>query len=358
MLIIYSVLYLGTLNKELTICRYNSHGDFIGGQSGCYNLVPVFDWIRRCIVSIFMVFFIAFLPLFLQGLSSDYSISHSLTSTLVELCERGTGSALVRLAKHFLSLSPVFEVFSTQIYTNSILSNLTFGGARYIATGRGFATTRISFAILYSRFAGPSIYMGMRILLMLLYVTMALWLPHLIYFWVSVMALCIAPFVFNPHQFSVADFIIDYREFLRWMSRGNSRSHANSWIGYCRLSRTQITGFKKKRLGHPSEKLTGDVPRATWGTVIISEILLPIISATIFVVAYMFVKSFPTPQSGNVSPLIRLAVVSIGPTAWNALVLVVLFFISVFFGPVLNGCCARFPAVQAAIAHGLALFGK
>ncbi len=87
------------------------------------------------------------------------------------------------------------------------------------------------------------------------------------------------------------------------MSRGNSRSHANSWIGYCRLSRAQITGFKKKRLGHPFEKLTGDVPRATWGTVIISEILLPIISATIFVLAYMFVKSFPTPQSGNVSPL-------------------------------------------------------
>src|SRR6266852_4828019 len=116
--------------------------------------------------------------------------------------------ALIRLAKHFLSLSPIFEVFSTQIYSQAILSNLTFGGARYIATGRGFATTRISFAILYSRFAGPSIYMGMRILLMLLYITMALWLPHLIYFWVSVMALCIAPFVLNPHQFSVAHFII------------------------------------------------------------------------------------------------------------------------------------------------------
>ena len=55
-----------------------------------------------------------------------------------------------------------------------------------------------------------------------------------------------------------SDFIIDYREFLRWMSRGNSRSHANSWIGYCRLSRTKVTGYKKKRLGHPSEKLAGD----------------------------------------------------------------------------------------------------
>jgi 1,3-beta-glucan synthase len=121
------------------------------------------------------------------------------------------------LAKHFVSLSPIFEIFSIQIYCHSILSHLTFGGARYIATGRGCATTRISFAILYSRFAGASIYLGARTLLLLLYVSITFWIPHLIYFWISVVALVIAPFLFNPHQFSFADFIIDYCEFLRWM---------------------------------------------------------------------------------------------------------------------------------------------
>ena len=129
--------------------------------------------------------------------------------------ERGTWKAVIRLAKQFGSLSPVFEVFSTQIYTHSILSNLTFGGARYIATGRGFATTRIYFNILFSRFAGPSIYLGMRILIMLLYVTLTLWTPWLIYFWVSILSLCIAPFLFNPHQFVFSDFIIDYRYVFR-----------------------------------------------------------------------------------------------------------------------------------------------
>lgn len=187
----------------------------------------------------------------------------------------------MRLGKHFLSLSPIFEVFSTQIYTHSILTNLTFGGARYIATGRGFATTRLSFSILYSRFAGASIYLGMRTLIILLYITMAIWMPHLLYFWFSVLALCISPFLFNPHQFSFADFIIDYREFLRWMSRGNSRTHANSWIGYCRLSRTAITGFKKKRLGYPSEKLSPDIPRASLRNVAFTEIVAPIAMAII-----------------------------------------------------------------------------
>ncbi|KAG2741165.1 glycosyltransferase family 48 protein [Suillus brevipes Sb2] len=148
-LVIYSIqvfmltlLFIGTLNKQLAICQVDAQGNVLGGQqgSGCYNLIPVFDWVKRCVVSIFLVFCIAFLPLFLQ-----------------ELVERGTGKALLRrLGKHFLSLSPVFEVFSTQIYSQAILSNLTFGGARYIATGRGFATTRISFSILYSRFAGPA----------------------------------------------------------------------------------------------------------------------------------------------------------------------------------------------------------
>jgi 1,3-beta-glucan synthase len=132
-------------------------------------------------------------------------------NAFTELVERGTGRAIIRLGKQFMSLSPVFEVFSTQIYTHSIISNLTFGGARYIATGRGFATTRISFSILFSRFAGPSIYLGMRTLISLLYVTMALWTPYLIYFWISILALCVAPFLFNPHQFAFADFMIDYR---------------------------------------------------------------------------------------------------------------------------------------------------
>lgn len=274
-----------------------------------------------------------------------------------ELLERGTAKALIRLGKHFLSLSPIFEVFSTQIYSQSILSNLTFGGARYIATGRGFGISRLSFTILYSRFAGPSIYMGMRNLLLLLYATMAIWTPFLIYFWFSVLSLCIAPFVFNPHQFSFPDFIIDYREFLRWMSRGNSKTTSNSWYGYCRLSRTMITGYKKKKLGHPSEKLSGDVARAPWRAVIFAEIIWPICISTIFIVAYMFVKSFPdingrTPPS----PLIRIGIIAVGPVVWNATILLGLFFVSLFIGPMLESW-KKFPAVMAALAHFSSLIG-
>ncbi|KAF5365320.1 hypothetical protein D9758_005437 [Tetrapyrgos nigripes] len=342
---VVTMVFLGTLNSSIPICRVTPSGQVIAGQNGCYFLHPVFRWIEICIISIFLVFMISFLPLFLQ-----------------ELIERGTWKAIWRLSRQFASLSPVFEVFSTQIYTHSILSNLTFGGARYIATGRGFATSRIYFNILFSRFAGPSIYLGMRTLVMLLYVTLTLFTPWIIYFWVSIVSLCVAPFLFNPHQFVFSDFIIDYREFLRWLSRGNSRSHTNSWIGYCRLSRTMITGYKKKKLGHPSEKLSGDVPRATWRAVLFSEVFFPIAMAILFVIAYIFVKSFPIDDGAGgtyqpPSPLLRIAIISLGPIVWNAAILLTQFIISLFLGPILDPLFPRFGSSMAFIVHALGALG-
>ncbi|CAE6478685.1 unnamed protein product [Rhizoctonia solani] len=337
-LFIISLVFLGTLMESVPICSYVD-GRLLSGQSGCYNLYPVFDWIKRCIISISLVSMISFLPLFIY-----------------ELTERGASRAALRLAKHFLFFSPMFEVFAIQIQANSILVNMSFGGARYIATGRGFPTARISFSILYSRFASPSIYLGMRTLIMLLYVTMVLWVPHLLYFWVLVAALIIAPFLFNPHQFSYSDFIIDYREFLRWMSRGNSRWHSNSWIGYCRLSRTQITGYKKKRLGHPMERMSGEINRAGWRTVFISEIIAPLWLATITTIAYLFVKSFPKDGIYPPSPLVRLVTVALGPIIWNAAVLLSIFIVSLTFGSMLDQY-PRFGTVMAMIAHLLAVVG-
>ncbi|KAF9927143.1 1,3-beta-D-glucan synthase [Linnemannia zychae] len=333
---LFSMLFIGSMASSVEVCSDTM-------EDGCVNLVPVFDWIKRCVLSIFIVFFIAFLPLFLQ-----------------EFMERGFARSAIRLGKHFMSLSPLFEVFVTQIYTNSILTNLSFGGARYIATGRGFATTRTPFALLYSRFAGPSLYLGMRTLLMLTFASLTMWVPHLIYFWVSVMALVISPFIFNPHQFSFVDFLLDYREFLRWMSRGNSRTHVSSWISYCRTLRTRITGYKRKRLGHPSEKLGGDIPRANFWVIFVSEIVLPFIQMLLCVICYTFVRSFPSDLNDNgsaifTSGLLRIGIFALGPIAINAGILIVLFGVSIIFGPFMNMCCVKFGSAIAAIAHAISV---
>ncbi|KAG0217613.1 1,3-beta-D-glucan synthase [Mortierella sp. GBA43] len=335
-LFMLSMLFIGSMSSTVEVCAD-------ADQDGCVNLVPVFDWIKRCVLSIFIVLFIAFVPLFFQ-----------------EFMERGFVRSLTRLGKHFISLSPLFEVFVTQIYSNSILTNLSFGGARYIGTGRGFATTRTPFYILYSRFAGPSLYLGMRILLMLVFASMTMWIPHLVYFWMSGIALVMSPFIFNPHQFAFTEFLLDYREFLRWLSRGNSQTHVSSWTSYCRTLRTRITGHKRRRLGHSSEKLGADIPKPNFWTIFTSEIVVPLVQMILCVNCYMFVRSIPTDVDHQgalayTSGLVRVACFALGPVVVNAGVLAVLFIASILLGPLMNMCCVKFGSVMAAIAHGTAV---
>ncbi|CAG8552757.1 84_t:CDS:2 [Ambispora leptoticha] len=334
-LFVFSMIFIGAMASVLTLCDYNPNPTAELSPSGCHNLIPVYYWIKRSIISIVVVFLVAFLPLFLQ-----------------ELAERGLLRSIIRLGKHLISLSPFFEVFITQIYTHSITANLSFGGARYIDTGRGFATARIPFSTLYSTFSYPSIYSGMRIILILLFVTMAIRLPHLGYFWLTAIALSLSPFLFNPHQFCFTDFIIDYREFLRWMSRGNSKTHDRSWISFCRTSRTMITGYKRKQSGHPSEKSIHDISRPSFVVIFTTEILLPLISAALCVLAYAFVKTYdPQNPANGLNAIIYVCAIAVLPIILNASMLACLFFISLCTGPLVNCCFSKFGSMIAAIAH-------
>ena len=342
------LINLGALRHETIVCKYDKNVPKTDPlkPTGCANLQPIFNWVERCIVSIFIVFFISFIPLIVQ-----------------EITERGFWRAATRLAKHFSSLSPLFEVFVCQIYANSLHTDLSFGGARYIGTGRGFATARIPFGVLYSRFAGPSIYVGARLLMMLLFSTMTVWGGWMVYFWISLLAYCICPFLFNPHQFSWSDFFIDYREYLRWLSRGNTRSHAASWIGFCRLSRTRITGYKRKALGDPSAKLSGDVPRARITNIVFSEIVGPLFHVIVTIIPYLFINAQtgvtseknPDANIERTNSLIRVGLVALGPVAVNAGVAGGFFALACCAGPLLSMCCKKFGAVLAAIAHAIAV---
>ncbi|KAI9666336.1 MAG: 1,3-beta-D-glucan synthase [Bathelium mastoideum] len=347
-LFMFCLINLGALRHEMILCHYNPNVPKTDPlkPTGCANLVPVYDWVQRCVLSIFIVFFISFIPL-----------------TVQELTERGFWRAATRLAKQFSSLSFLFEVFVTQIYANSLHQDLSFGGARYIGTGRGFATARMPFGVLYSRFAGPSIYLGARLLMMLLFATMTVWGVWLIYFWISLLALTVSPFLFNPHQFSWDDFFIDYREFLRWLSRGNVKAHNASWIGFVRLSRTRITGFKRKALGEPSSKLSGDTPRARLGNTFFSEIIGPLFLVAVTLIPYLFINAQTGVTESNnqgrklqaTNSLIRIAIVAFGPIGINAGIAIGFFGLACCMGPILSMCCKKFGAVLAAIAHAIAV---
>ena len=339
------LLQIGSLRKETIPCEYNRDVPIRDPlyPTGCANTDALMDWVYRSILSIFFVFFLSFVPLVVQ-----------------ELSERGLLRAATRFAKQIGSLSPFFEVFVCQIYANSVQQDVTFGGARYIGTGRGFATARIPFGVLYSRFAGPSIYFGARLLMMLLFATLTVWQAALIYFWISLLALVISPFLYNPHQFAWTDFFIDYRDYLRWLSRGNSRSHASSWIAFCRLSRTRTTGYKRKALGDPSSKMSGDVPRAAITNTFWAEIMTPFFLVAVTLIPYLFINAQTGVLKNNATAkptaaLIRVGIVALAPLAINAGILAAFFAMACFMGPLLSMCCKKFGSVLAAIAHAMAV---
>jgi len=174
--------------------------------------------------------------------------------------------------------------------------------------------------------------------------------------------LCISPFMYNPHQFAWADFFIDYRDFLRWLSRGNSRSHASSWIAFCRLSRTRITGYKRKTLGDPSSKMSGDVPRVPLTNLVFSEIIGPLFLVAVTLIPYLFINAQTGVATANpnetvtpTSSILRVLIVSFAPIAVNAGVLGAMFGMACCMGPLLSMCCKKFGSVLAAIAHGTAV---
>ncbi|EEP80619.1 1,3-beta-glucan synthase component GLS2 [Uncinocarpus reesii 1704] len=284
------LINLGALKHETIPCKYKKGVPITDAlkPTGCADINPIRDWVERCMFSICIVFLISFVPLVVQ-----------------ELTERGCWRAATRLAKHFGSFSPLFEVFVCHIYANSLHNNLSFGGARYIGTERGFATARIPFGVLYSRFAGPSIYLGA-----------------------------------DPN-----DAVI----------RTSRLAHALS--AFCRLSRTRITGYKRKVLGTPSEKLSGDAPRAHITNIFFSEIVGPLVLVVVTLIPYLYINAQTGVQDNpeRTNSLIRVGIVALAPIAINAGVLAALFGMACCMGPVLSMCCKKFGSVLAAIAHGVAV---
>ena len=345
-----TLMNIGVLRHETIRCDYNPKKPITDPllPSGCANTDELMGWVWRCVFSIFFVFFLSFVPLVVQ-----------------ELTERGVWRAAQRFLKQFFSLSVFFEVFVCQIYANSVQQDLAFGGARYIGTGRGFATARIPFGVLYSRFASASIYFGARLLMMLLFATVTVWQPALTYFWITLFGLTISPFLYNPHQFAWNDFFIDYRDFLRWLSRGNSRSHQSSWISFCRLARTRVTGYKRKVVGDPSAKMSADVPRAAIANLFFTEILTPFLLAVVTTIPYLYINAQTGVENAKdaddvkgepaaTNSLLRLLVVTFAPIGINAAILAAMFGMACCMGPILSMCCKKFGSVLAAIAHGVA----
>ncbi|KAG2731874.1 hypothetical protein G9P44_005461 [Scheffersomyces stipitis] len=337
-----TIINLGALVHESILCNYNPSVPYtdIEEPIGCYNLQPVLNWINRFVLSVFICFFISFVPLLTQ-----------------ELIEKGYVKALARVFYHFVSLSPLFEVFVCQVFSKSLRDNLTYGEARYVATGRGFAISRVPFSTLYSRYSPVSINLGIKIFFSLLFATMTIWQFSLIWFWITIVSLCLAPFIFNPHQFEVGEFFLDYREFIHWMSRGNTSSSNNSWIHYVKSQRSRVTGVRKIARSETSIEI--EDTRSARVNTILSEVVLRLFECIFLFIPYMFINS----QNGvsvpaRVNPLLRILCVALLPYTVNIIILLVLHPISFLSGWILQYCCPSVTSVIAGLVHFVSILGN
>lgn len=333
---------VAALASNSSICEFNKNLPVTDPRRplGCHNLIPVVQWLERCILSIFIVFAISFVPLWIQ-----------------ELTERGIYKALTRICKHIASFSPVFEVFVTRIYSQSLVSDITIGGARYIATGRGFATVRVPFSTLYSRFAVESLYFGTISAILILYCSITMWSVPLIYFWVTVVSLLLSPFFFNPNQYSWNDFFLDYREYVKWLSRGNTRFRLSSWISYTRSVRMRHNGYKtkKNRYDDASSVLVKDI-KSTRVYAILFLIVFQILNIALVGIAYMFTNSQNDSRAADpVNSISRILIAAFGPVAVNMVILAVFFIISAVLGPILTLIIPTFPSIIATTVRSLAV---
>lgn len=164
-----------------------------------------------------------------------------------------------------------------------------------------------------------------------------------------VLGFFVIPYVFTiplqPSSILVGRFFLDYRDYIRWLSRGNYKYHRNSWIGYVRMSRSRITGFKRKLVGDESEKAAGDAHRAHRTNLIFSEIIPCAIYAAGCFVAFTFINAqtgVKATDADRVNSTLRVIICTLAPIVID---LGVLFSVWVcHVAPVhYSGCAAREP---------------
>lgn len=330
------LVFLGSLSHESILCITDNVLRPVEANipHGCHNLVPVLEWMNRFVLSMFICFTISFLPI-----------------TVQEITEKGVFKTFKRIAYHFFSLAPLFEVLVCKVYAKSFTENLRFGGAKYVATGRGFATQRMNFHELYAKYADISIYSGGFGLLVTVFATLTMWRPALLWFYLTSLSLSFSPFIFNPHNFCIQDFMLDYGLFLGWLFGGNHNSSDDSWVAFKKLQRTKYTGFKRNKRTDESNSINFTEPSSRLGNKL-GEIGVLIIQAFLFLLPYLYI----TAQSGvrnpqPVDPLARLLVLALLPVILNLVILLVIFPILVVVGNLLTLCFAKSPSIFAGMSY-------
>jgi len=170
--------------------------------------------------------------------------------------EHGLRATLKNLASALLRLYPVFAAFQSKLMGYHFVQTCYFGGAQYVATGRGLGTSRESFVKLFRSFAASHMNDGFEAALFLAF-SFGICYSNMFYL---CMAVCItswtvAPFCFNPRQFDAPSLVAeDCREWLRWLSAGDG-GEDRSWTTWAVQLQESRRSASRRWLVLPSGRL-------------------------------------------------------------------------------------------------------
>ena len=136
------------------------------------------------------------------------------------LLEYGLIHMLATLILQIIQGSIAFFVFRTRTTARFFLRDVQYGGAAYIATGRGYQLHHNSFVHVYSQYSRSHLYYAAELLLLLILLPLLGWSQYAATTW-STWLVCVslfwAPFWFNPSSFRLENTADDFEAWRLWM---------------------------------------------------------------------------------------------------------------------------------------------
>lgn len=80
------------------------------------------------------------------------------------LLEQGIFYTIQTIAVQFAAGALMFYIFKQQTAANAFNSDITYGGARYVGTGREFALNHNTFTTIFTRYGRSHLYYGVNLL--------------------------------------------------------------------------------------------------------------------------------------------------------------------------------------------------
>ncbi|KAG2496933.1 hypothetical protein HYH03_004939 [Edaphochlamys debaryana] len=152
--------------------------------------------------------------------------------------ETGLATALATLARQFIAGGLLFHIFRSTTSAFHLGRAVLFGGASYVATGRGFSLRRKTFTQVYVNYGRSHLTLGADILVMVILILVvgnnggsatpipaaAMWSPLLV-----AAALLAGPFWFTPFFFRLSMVLRDARDFRAWVAGSAARGVSEGW---------------------------------------------------------------------------------------------------------------------------------